>query len=73
MKYIIFFFLNVLGKKKKVLISISLLVSFILSKVVFLCSVLVEEIECYYLVFKVGMFGLEMLRFLVLSKVFEVN
>ncbi|VDI34720.1 Hypothetical predicted protein [Mytilus galloprovincialis] len=50
------------GKKKKALTNISLLASSTLSKAAFLCSVLTEELECYHLAFKVGIFGLEMPR-----------
>ncbi|KAK3090543.1 hypothetical protein FSP39_012583 [Pinctada imbricata] len=61
------------GKKKKALTNISLLASSTLSKAAFLCSVLTEEPDCFYLAFKVGMFGLELPRPPASCKALEVK
>ncbi|XP_041362777.1 zinc finger SWIM domain-containing protein 8-like isoform X3 [Gigantopelta aegis] len=61
------------SKKKKALTTISLLASATLLKAAFLSSVLYEEIDCHYLAFQVGMFGLELARPPASSKVLEVK
>ena len=50
-----------------------MLASHTLSKAAFLCSVLLEEYECWHLAFKVGMFGLELPRPPASCKALEVS
>lgn len=64
---------NVKGKKKKALTNITMLASNTLSKAAFLCSVLLEEYDCWHLAFKVGMFGLELPRPPASCKALEVK
>lgn len=49
-------------RSKRLGVCMILFINIILLKVGFLCNVLVEDLYCYYLVFKVCMLGLEMLR-----------
>lgn len=57
---ILFFFVGVRNSNRG--LGLILFISIILIKVVFFCNVFVEDLYCYYLVFRVGMLGLEMLR-----------
>ena len=62
------------GKKaKKTQNNISSFASSTLAKATFLSTVLLEDVDCHHLAFRVGLFGLEMPRPPASSKALEVR
>ena len=70
---LIYYYVVSFAAKKKKIQNISSFASSTLAKAAFLCNVLLENIECHHLAFKVGMFGLEMPRPPAFSKALEVS